>query len=153
MKPRDGMCVQRACALAGALLSVVLVTACGSSNSNSGLTTQPANLTQTTETFSGAIGQNETQVYAFSVSNSGTLSAGYTMLSPTTVTALGLGIAVWDPNTQTCGLNVSQNDAARSGNTGLTGTPSPGYFCIRAYDGGNVPVGVSVSYTIQVQHY
>jgi hypothetical protein len=153
MKRRGRIFLQRAGVAAVVLLSAFWLTACGSSN-NSSLPTQPAAaLTLITETFSGTIGQNETMVHAFSVSNSGTLMAGYTTLSPTSVNALGLGIATWDASSQTCGLNVSQNDTARSGNTGLTGTSSPGYFCMRAYDGGNVPVGVAVSYTLQVQHY
>jgi hypothetical protein len=152
MKRRGRIFLQRACVPAVVLLSALWLTACGSSN-NSSLTPQPGPLTLVTETFSGTIGQNETMVHAFSVTSSGTLMAGYTTLSPTSVTALGLGIAAWDASSQTCGLNVSQNDTARSGNTGLTGTPSAGYFCVRAYDGGNVPAGVAVSYTLQVQHY
>ena len=26
-------------------------------------------------------------------------------------------------------------------------------YCVRVYDGGNIPAGVTVSYTLQVQHY
>ena len=151
MKRRGRVFLQRACVPAVVLLSALWWTACGSNNDSS-LTPQPGPIL-VTETFSGTIGQNEAMVHAFSVTSSGTLMAGYTTLSPASVTALGLGIAAWDASSQTCALNVSQNDAARSGNTGISGTPSPGYFCVRAYDGGNVPAGVAVSYTLQVQHY
>lgn len=132
------------------LLSALCLAACGSSDN----TPQPAPPMLVTETFSGSIGQNETAVHSFSVTAStNSVLVGYTSLSPSSVTSLGLGIANWNASTQTCGLNLSQNDAARSGSTGLSGTAGAGYFCVRVYDGGNVPADVTVSYTLQVQHY
>ena len=126
--------------------------ACGSDSSST--TVPTATPTLATETFTGSIGQNGTATHNFTVTSSGnTLLAGFTSLSPTTVTALGLGIGSFDASSSTCGLNQSQNDAARNGNTGLSGTAASGSYCLRVYDGGNVPVGVTVSYTVQVQHY
>jgi hypothetical protein len=139
--------------LLAAVLSALSLSACGDDSSSSRLPTQPT-ATLVTETFSGSIGQNESAVHNFVITNSGlTLLAGFTALAPSSVTALGLGIASWDPTTSTCGLNVSQNDTARSGNTGLTGTTNNGNYCLRVYDGGNIPAGVTVTYTLQVQHY
>ena len=130
--------------------------ACGSSSSSSALSTSTSPTpTVVTETFTGSIGQGGTAVFNFTVTNSGYgLLAGYTTISPNTVTALGMGIGAWDSGTQTCGLNQTQNDIARSGSTALSGTAGAGAFCIRVYDGGNIPTAdVTASFTVQVQHY
>jgi hypothetical protein len=138
--------------LAILLLSGLWLSACSSGSSSS--TSASATATLTTDNFTGSIGQNGTSVHSFTVTTSGyTLLAGFTNISPSSVAALGLGIGSWDTSTSTCSLNVSQNDTARSGNTGLTGTPSSGSYCLRVYDGGNVPAGLTASYTVQVQHY
>ena len=132
-----------------ALLSIWLA-ACGSD------TTSPtsSNPVLATDTFSGSIEQNGSAVHAFTVTDSGyTVLVGFTSLSPSSVTALGLGIGSWDASTSSCSLNVSQNDAARSGNTALSGTSNSGSYCVRVYDGGNIPSGVTAAYTVQVQHY
>jgi hypothetical protein len=67
------------------------------------------------------------------------------------VTALGVGIGTWDGTN--CGLNQAQNDTARSGSTAVTGTAASGNYCVRVYDGGSIPDGVTAAYTLQVQHY
>ena len=133
------------------IISLLFLPACGSSPAS---TTSPTTvLAMTTDTFSGSIAQNGTGVYPFTVTSSGsTLLAGFTSISPSTVAALGLGIGSWDSSTSSCSLNISQNDTARSGNTGLNGTPDSGAYCVRVYDGGNIPVGVTASFTVQVQH-
>ena len=129
----------------------VAVSACGSSSSSSTLPTTPS-ASLVTSTFSGSITQNGTAIHPFSVTAAGyTLLVGYTSITPATVTALGVGIGSWDGTT--CGLNQSQNDAARSGSTAISGTAASGNYCIRVYDGGNIPEGVTATYTLQVQHY
>ena len=144
--------LQRPWVSAIVLLSVLWLPACGSDSSS--VTSPEAVVTLVTDTFSGSIEQNGSSVHAFTVTNSGySLLAGFTNLSPSSVAALGLGIGSWDSATSTCSLNVSQNDTARSGNTGLSGTPNAGSYCLRVYDGGNIPGGSTAAYTVQVQHY
>jgi hypothetical protein len=131
---------------------VLAVSACGSSSSDSSSLPTSPTATLVTDTFSGEVTRNGTAIHTFTVTSSGnSLLAGYTSIAPAAVTALGMGIGSWDGTT--CGLNQSQNDAARSGNTAITGTASTGNYCIRVYDGGNIPEGVTVTYTLQVQHY
>lgn len=126
--------------------------ACGKSSSDSSSLPTTPTATMTTDTFSGSITQNGTAIHTFTVASSGyTLLAGYTSLGPSSVTALGMGIASWDGTN--CGLNQSQSDIARSGSTAISGTAGSGNFCVRVYDGGNIPEGVTASYTLQVQHY
>jgi len=128
--------------------------ACTNNNSNNSAITGPTP-TVVTETFSGSLGQNGTYIHNFTVNTSGyTLVAGFTSISPSTVTALGLGIATWHPDTQTCDLNQSQSDHAPVGSTAVTGTAGSGSFCVRVYDGANISdPSVTVSYTVQIQHY
>jgi hypothetical protein len=134
------------------LLSVAWLPACGSDASSATSPTTVATLV--TENFDGSIEQNGSKVHTFTVTNSGyTVLAGFTSLSPSSVAALGMGIGSWDSSTSTCSLNVSQNDTARSGSTGLSGTAGSGSYCLRVYDGGNIPGGVTASYAVQVQHY
>jgi hypothetical protein len=149
--------VSKAAAVALVVLGLIGVVSAGcSSDSDSSALTAVTSPTATlsTETFSGSIGPNGSAVHAFTVKSTGyTLLAGYTSLSPTVVTSLGMGIGNWDSTTSTCGLNVTQNDSARSGSTAITGTASAANYCIRVYDGGNIPAGTTVEYTLQVQHY
>ena len=134
------------------MLAVAWLPACSSDGSSP--TSPTTTVTLVTDNFAGAIEQNGTAVHSFTVTNSGyTLLVGYTSLSPASVAALGIGIGSWDATTSTCSLNVTQNDAARSGSTGLSGTANSGSYCVRVYDGGNVPAAVTASYALQVQHY
>lgn len=140
------------CLLPVVTIVALAASACGgSSSSTSSLPTTPT-ASLVTDTFSGSITQNGTAIHPFSVTSSGSsLLAGYTSIAPATVTALGIGIGAWDGTN--CGLNQSQNDAARSGNTAISGTANAGNYCIRVYDGGNIQEGVTATYTLQVQHY
>lgn len=127
--------------------------ACGSGSSSTSAPTTPS-AAAVTETFTGTVGQNGTDIHPFTVTTSGyTLMAGYTALSPNAVTSLGLGVGAWDAASSTCGLNLAQNDSAKVGSTAITGSANAGPYCVRAYDGGNVPAGTTISYTVQVQHY
>jgi hypothetical protein len=141
------------------LLAALTLTqgACNGSSSSAVTPTTTTTTTTTstplvTETFTGTIGQNGTAIHPFSVKAGGyTLLAGYTSLSPSSQVSLGLGIGSWDGTA--CSLNLAQNDAAKSGSTALTATASAANYCMRVYDGGNVAAGVTVGYTLQVQHY
>ncbi|HEY2433310.1 MAG TPA: hypothetical protein VGI12_11615 [Vicinamibacterales bacterium] len=136
-------------------LGALAAAGCGSSSSDTSSST-PTTPTPTviTETFNGTVTQNSSTVFNFTVNTNGnSLLAGYTSISPATVTALGLGIGAWDASAQTCGLNQMQNDASRSGSTAITATAAAGAYCVRVYDAGNVGPGVTTSFTVQVQHY
>ena len=136
------------------LLAVALSGCSGSASSNSLLTSTSPTGTLNTENFTGTIDKGGIAVHNFTVTTSGyTLLAGYTSITPTTVSALGLGIGVWDAASSTCGLNITQVDAAKAGATALNGTAANGTFCLRVYDSGAIPDGTSASYTLQVQHY
>ena len=133
-------------------LSALLLTGCGS-ESDTGTEPTPTP-TLVTETFNGAIAQNATSIHPFTVANSGyNLRAGFTSLAPSSITKLGIGIGSYNSSTSTCGLNLTQNDAALSGSTAMSGTTGSGSYCLRIYDGNNIPVGETASYTVQLEHY
>ena len=131
------------------------VSGCGSSSSSSALTTATGPTpTLVTEMFSGSIDQNGTAIFNFTVNNAGyNLLAGYSSITPATVSALGLGIGNWDPGSQTCGLNQTQNDISHSGSTAVSVTAGAGTFCVRVYPAGNIAAGVTAAFTVQVEHY
>lgn len=107
-----------------------------------------------TETFSGSIQKNSANVHSFAVTSSGSpLLAGFTSISPASVSTLGLGLGVWDTATSTCGLNQSQTDSAHIGSTALNGTADSGSYCVRIYDSGGIPDNTTAEYSVQVQHY
>ena len=142
---------QRLIAVLASTAAFTTTIACGGSSSSSATGPTP---TVVTETFTGSIGQNGSAVYNIRVASPGhALLAGFTRLNPVGVTALGLGIGTWDPATSTCGLNESQNDTSRSGSTALSGTAGAGAYCLRVYDAGNIGVGATATFTLQVQHY
>ena len=137
------------------LLAALTLAANACSGSSTSSTTSPsATASQSTETFTGSIGQNGSAVYSFTVGSAGySVVAGYTSIAPSTVTSLGMGIGVWNAASSTCSLNQTQNDVAKSGSTAISGTADAGSYCIRVYDGGNITSGVTASYTLQVEHY
>jgi hypothetical protein len=133
------------------LVAILALTACGSDSGDDATSPTPV---LATDTFSGSIEQNGAAVHSFTVTSSGyTLLAGYTAISPASVTALGVGIGSWDTSTSSCSLNITQNDTARSGSTAISGTVNSGNYCVRIYDAGNIPAGASASYSVQIQHY
>ena len=129
------------------------VSACSDNNSPT-VTTPTTPVVAVTENYTGSIERGGSAIHPFAVQSSGyTVLVGYLTITPSSVTALGMGIGSWDGPTATCGLNQTQNDAAKAGSTAISATAPAGNFCIRVYDGGNIPEGVTASYTLQVQHY
>ena len=141
--------------LALGLFAAAASLGCTNNNSNNNAITGPTP-TVVTETFNGSIVQNGTAIHSFTITNSGyPLLAGFSAMSPATITSLGLGIGFWDPAAQTCSLNQTQNDVAKLGNTALSVSAAPsGTLCMRVYDAGNITdPSVTVTYTLLVEHY
>ena len=150
---RLGSAAIRACCALVAVIGVMSGVGCSGGSSGTTSVSGPSP-TLVTETFNGSITRNGQAVHSFVVSSSGNqVLAGFTNMSPSSVTSLGLGIGSWDTASSTCGLNQSQSDAAKVGSTAVSGTANSGNYCLRVYDGGNIPDATTVTYTLQVQHY
>ena len=145
----------RPCCLAFLIFSIVSVPGCGSSSSASTLTTPTATATSTlaTDTFTGSIEQKLTAVYPFRSRPPVMACSPVTRAFALIGRGAGSGNRFLGCIIVNLSLNVSQNDTGRSGSTALTGTPANGNYCLRIYDAGNIPTGVTASYTVQVQHY
>ncbi|HEX6973618.1 MAG TPA: hypothetical protein VF147_04415, partial [Vicinamibacterales bacterium] len=129
----------------GGLVLVVLATvglaACDNTVNDLPVTPTP---TQTTETFTGTIGQNGAATHSFIVAASGTVTATLTDISPADAVA-GLSIGTW--NGAACQVVLVKDDAvkgfAMSGSVAGIGT-----LCVRVADTGKL-VG-STDYTLTV---
>ncbi len=138
------------------ILAIVLsVGAAGCTNNDgSGSTTTGPTPNLVTETFTGTVTQGGTDIHPFTVNNTGfTLLAAFTVINPSTVPALGVGIGNWDATNSICGLNQTQNDTSTVGSTAISVTAPSGPFCVRVYAGVNVPAGTTATYTLQLEHY
>ena len=131
------------------VLTLFLFTsACASGSSPA--TTAPTPVT-TTDTFSGTVGQLATTGNPFAVSTDGPVTIALTGVEPLATMALGVGVTTWAGDA--CGTTmISKNDNARAGVTALSGTATPGNYCVTVYDSGNVPEGWTVSFSVDVVH-
>jgi hypothetical protein len=138
------------CLVSGILattLAILLDSGCSLANPTEPTVDTPATVT---ETFSGTFGQLGSVNHAFAVSAAGSITMRLTSVTPLTTLAIGVAIGSWDGTN--C-LNVNtKNDNAKSGATALSGTITPGNYCVRVYDSGNLPVASSVTYSIDVTH-
>jgi hypothetical protein len=125
--------------------------ACASpSTSSSTAPTAPA--APITEMFTGSFSQLGNAAFPFTVSATGSVQVSLTAVAPLSTMALGIDIGQWDGTTSTCTIGVAANDHAKSGVTALSGTATPGTYCVQVSDSGNVPPGSMVTFTVQVIH-
>ena len=132
------------------LLAVVLAAATGCSGAIVTGPSTPTTPATTTSTFSGTIAQLGADTHVFAVSATGTVQITLTSVAPLSTMSLGVGVMTSDGTS--CISTITQNDNARTTGTALQGTAAAGNYCVRVYDSGNVPVGSSADYTVQVTH-
>lgn len=116
--------------------------ACGSADS----TTPTAVSPQLTSVFSGTLAVTGSAFYSFNVVGSGPLVATLTTLAPQATVTMGFGVGT--PSAATCSLG-SYTESARIGSQ-VTGTVTPGTYCVVIYDIGNLTA--AEDYTLTVVH-
>jgi hypothetical protein len=130
---------------------------CSSTSDSSGLsalTTAPtAGLT--TDTFSGTIDVGGTDFHPFTVTSSGNLNVTLTAAGPPATIFMGLGIGTPAAATATaaasCPLIANASLATPAGTAAqLSGTISPGSYCVSVFDVGNQTT--QIAYTVTVSH-
>jgi hypothetical protein len=111
-----------------------------------GSTSPTTTATGTTETFSGSLAQQSSNLYTFTVSQAGLVSITLDSLSPATVE---VGVGIGTPNGPTSCTLTSSNPTAMAGSTPqITVTENAGSYCVEIYDVGNLKGTSTFSITI-----
>jgi len=82
------------------------------------------------------------------VTHAGTISVTLTTLNPSTA-PIGLGLGTPGSN-NACTLTTSTSDATAATTPQFTVTASPGAFCVKAYDSGNLTT--ATAFAIDIIH-
>jgi hypothetical protein len=128
------------------LFSTLLLSACSQSTDTSALAPTTSTAVTQTETFTGTLAAQGTNIHTFTVAQNGTLTVTLTAAGPPPTIFIGLGVGT--PSGTTCSLLVTAN--AQAGTAAqLTGSvTNPGMFCLAVYDVGNLIADVTYSVTV-----
>jgi hypothetical protein len=105
-----------------------------------------------TETFTGSVTRNGSQLHAFVATAAGTVTATITAVDPADSPAFGFSMGTLDLITGVCTAVLTNRTATTSavltGNVvGITS------LCVQLFDSsGTIPADVPVNYTLTVQH-
>jgi hypothetical protein len=139
------------------LIPVALIAyACGSTTPTTPTTTTTTTSTSTTsvtttsvtETFSGTIGYQGSQIFTFHTMP-GTVTGTITALEPALVPQLGFAIGIWDGTTCTAVVQTTTGVLSSA----LIGTATVETdLCVKVYDPGAFAPADSVNFQVQVVH-
>ena len=104
--------------------------------------------TTTSETFSGTLAPQGSNIYTFTVARSGTVKVTLTSVAPTATTPVGLGLGT--PSGNACTLTSSTPSATAGTTAQISVTQSPGTYCIRVFDSGSV--SAAITFSVKVEH-
>ena len=132
--------------LFGAVAALALACAAGGCNWFKNDSTSPSDTTTATETFSGTLAPQGSNVYTFTVAKSGTVKVTLTSVTPTATTAVGLGLGT--PSGGACTVTSGTPSATAGTTPQISVTENPGAYCVRVYDSGSVTAAVTVTVTV-----
>ena len=131
-----------------ALAMALTLAACDNGESPTAPTPNPT----VTETFTGSITRNGSQLHAFAATAAGTVTATITAVDPADSPAFGFSMGTLDLITGVCTAVLTNRTATTS--AVLTGnvvgiTP----LCLQLFDSsGTIPADIPVNYTLTVVH-
>jgi hypothetical protein len=134
-------------ALAVAFSAALLSAGCGVLGNLISPSTTPStsSSTNTTETFTGTLAVQSSNLFSFTVAQAGTVSLTLSTLSATGPVGLGVGT----PNGATACTLTSSNSTALAGPTPqIMVTENPGTYCVSVYDVGNLTGPAAFSITV-----
>lgn len=140
------------------LIAVALVAALGTATAGCSSTASPSSTTTTTivstlaETFTGRVDQQGSGFYSFNVATTGDVSVTLASLTtgtpgPAVGTVMGIGIGV--PSGTDCAVTDSLN-VAPALTVQLNVSKTPGTYCVRIFDIGNLTS--SVNFGVRIVH-
>ena len=126
-------------------LTALIAAGCGLPESS----TSPTPTTPPTETFAGTLAVQGSNVFTFTVAQTGPVSVTLASLSSTSTGGVGLGIGT--PNgTTACTLTSSTPNATAATTAQITLTQNPGTVCVKIFDTGNLTT--AATFTINIIH-
>ena len=132
----------------GCLLLLLAATSCRGSTSTTAATTTPV-ATRTTDTFTGTVAIGGSDFHSFPVAAAGAIDVTLTSTAPPSAIVMGISVGV--PADGKCApLAGASTKAAAGSAVQLSGTTSPGTFCVDVHDAGSQ--AAAVSYTVTVTH-
>jgi hypothetical protein len=108
--------------------------------------TTPSTTASTTDTFNGSLAPNGSLVFTFSVATAGAVAVTLTAVSPPAGGPLGL--AVGPSSNGTCTIANSTSGVTAGANAQLSGTESPGSYCVKVSDSGSLQTASTVTVTV-----
>ena len=129
-------------------LAVMLVAACDNGDSPTAPTPNPT----VTETFTGSITRNGSQLHAFVATAAGPVTATITAVDPADSPAFGFSMGTLDLVTGICTAVLTNRTATTS--AVLTGNVvGISSLCVQLFDAsGAIPADIPVNYTLTVVH-
>jgi hypothetical protein len=100
----------------------------------------------TVDTFSGSLSQGGSLTFTYTVTTAGTVGVALTAVTPSTTSALGLGIG--PSSGGTCSVTNSTSAAIAGSAVLLSATENPGTYCVKVSDLGNLATTSSVTVTV-----
>jgi hypothetical protein len=127
---------------------MLIAVACDNSGSDSSSTTSPS-VPITTETFTGTVPVGGSDFKSFTVAQSGTVNVTLSAAGPPPTITMGLGVGT--PSSTACALLSGGSTQTPAGTAPqLTGSLTPGPYCVLVGDIGNQLA--PVDYTVTVAH-
>ena len=130
------------------LALAVMLAACDNGDSPTAPTPNP----KVTETFTGSITRNGSQLHGFIATAAGTVTATITAVDPADSPAFGFSMGTLDLATGICTAVLTNRTATTS--AVLTGNVvGISSLCIQLFDSaGTIPAEIPVNYTLTVEH-
>ena len=129
------------------LAALFLSTACD----NGDIPTDPSDPPLVTDTFSGTVTRNGSQLHTFVAGARGTVTATITAITPAGSPAVGFTLGSWDPTFEIC-TAVLTNNLATVSSVLSGGIVGPTSLCVRIFDStGTIPADAPVDYTVTVE--
>lgn len=131
----------------GSIVALTLLYACDEGSSPTETDDSTQGTTTVLETYSGSFGQGETSSHQIGIGASGTAEVSLLDLEPLSTLTVGVGIGTPD---DAGGCTLSSQDSSMRESESISAAVTSGVFCVSVFDVGNIPDGVIVDYSLEL---